>query len=459
MNKRVVFQVIVVLCLVLFIDFHTKSVSPAFSQTTSGICDSVTEIPQAECTALVDFYNATGGPDWTNNSDWLTTTTPCSWYGLSCVNGYIQSINLGSNNLSGMLPSSWIAFTQLGALNLPNNQLTGPLPTSISLVADNYFVSLDLSNNQFTGSIPGEYADVHQFFVLNLSNNLLTGSIPPEFGNTTFESLSLAYNQLTGPVPAGLSANGLSLNNTLLSGPLPDGVYGFFNTDINDTLLSGALPQSLTNIHISSFNFQNTGLCVPSNQAFQDWLASLYSVQTSGLNCSDVADLRQSGPITLSGNIYEGGKVYLNIPVENYGSKASPPLHVYTEGFTPQNALWRADNSQPTARIIQPGETVTFRVEHELWSGHTGNWTTYAAFLWNDETDSYIGPLPNNGFNQVVSFEVKSWERSWTLMYFLSEDNSLNGKECTQLAAGQHRCSGWSADTCAGRSAAGHSRR
>lgn len=393
MNKRVVFQVIVVICLALLIDFYTKSVSPAYSQTTSGICDSVTEIPQAECAVLVDFYSATSGPDWINNTGWLTTATPCSWYGLSCVDGHIQSINLGSNNLSGTLPSSWDAFTQLGALNLPNNQLTGPLPTSISLVADNYYVSMDLSNNLFTGTIPGEYADVHPYFVLNLSNNLLTGSIPPEFGHTTFESLSLAHNQITGPVPVGMNAYGLYLNHTFLSGPLPDGVYGFFDTDVNDTLLSGALPQSLTNIQISSFNFQNTGLCAPSNQAFQDWLATLYSVQTSGLNCSDVADLRQNGPVTLSGNIYEGGKVYLNIPVENYGSKASPPLHIYTEGFTPLNSLWRADNAQPTARIIQPGETVTFRVEHDLWNGHIGTWSTFGVFIWNDASNSYYGSL------------------------------------------------------------------
>src|SRR5690606_28897030 len=45
-------------------------------------------------------------------------------------------------------------------------------------------------------------------------------------------------------------------------------------------------------------------------------------------------DLRQSGPIEIWGTFVEGGRVYLSIPVKNFGSTASPPIHPYTEGYT-----------------------------------------------------------------------------------------------------------------------------
>lgn len=48
-------------------------------------CADVTEIPQAECEALVQLYNSTDGPNWTNNTDWLQTNTPCNWYGVACT--------------------------------------------------------------------------------------------------------------------------------------------------------------------------------------------------------------------------------------------------------------------------------------------------------------------------------------------------------------------------------------
>ena len=117
-------------------------------------------------------------------------------------------------------------------------------------------------------------------------------------------------------------------------------------------------------------------------------------------------DLRQAGEIFISGDLVETGKVYLTIPVRNYGSTASPPIHPYTEGYTSQGSLWRADGSQPTAVVIQPGQTVSFTVQHDLWEGHLGLWYTYGVFLWDDSNGTYYGPLSANGYNQQVAFTV-----------------------------------------------------
>ena len=118
------------------------------------------------------------------------------------------------------------------------------------------------------------------------------------------------------------------------------------------------------------------------------------------------ADLRQAGQIQISGNLVEGGKVFLRIPVKNHGNAVSPPIHPYTEGKTSMDKLWRADGAIPSEVTINPGETVEFTVQHDLWYGHTGEWTTYGVYLWNDYIDKYYGPLKSNSYEQQIKFNL-----------------------------------------------------
>ena len=41
--------------------------------------------------ALIDFYLSTGGPYWTLSSGWMSSTHPCTWYGVTCANGSTTS--------------------------------------------------------------------------------------------------------------------------------------------------------------------------------------------------------------------------------------------------------------------------------------------------------------------------------------------------------------------------------
>jgi len=59
-------------------------------------CSSVTEIPEAECDALVALYTSTNGASWIDNTGWLVTDTPCSWYGVGCDLGHVWSVSLNS---------------------------------------------------------------------------------------------------------------------------------------------------------------------------------------------------------------------------------------------------------------------------------------------------------------------------------------------------------------------------
>ncbi|MEA3345190.1 MAG: hypothetical protein U9Q78_02925 [Chloroflexota bacterium] len=68
-------------------------------------CDTVTEIPQMECEALVALYNSTDGVNWNHKSGWLDTSTPCSWYGVKCQGGHVTELNMLNNHLAGTMPS------------------------------------------------------------------------------------------------------------------------------------------------------------------------------------------------------------------------------------------------------------------------------------------------------------------------------------------------------------------
>jgi len=168
-----------------------------------GFCDSVTEIPQSECEALVVLYNSTDGSTWTNNTGWLQTITPCFWNGISCDNGHINSIQLSSNNLSGNIPPELGNLTKLEHLYLFSNHLSGCIPAELGNLINLEY--LNLWANHLSGSIPYQLGNLTNLYSLFLGINQLNGSIPPDLGNLTkLQNLVLETNQLSGNVPQEL---------------------------------------------------------------------------------------------------------------------------------------------------------------------------------------------------------------------------------------------------------------
>ena len=55
-------------------------------QLPSFSCDNVTDVPVAECEALLRLYNTTNGASWTNNTNWLSSTTVGDWNGITVDN-------------------------------------------------------------------------------------------------------------------------------------------------------------------------------------------------------------------------------------------------------------------------------------------------------------------------------------------------------------------------------------
>lgn len=126
-----------IVLLIMLLSAHVFSpplVPPTAAQTDP--CAAASAIPAAECTALVDLFNATAGPTWTEQSSWLTPTIdPCEWFGVTCTNGRVIALRLPANNLRGELPASIGQLSGLTTLDLRANALIGPVPPSVCLLS------------------------------------------------------------------------------------------------------------------------------------------------------------------------------------------------------------------------------------------------------------------------------------------------------------------------------------
>lgn len=58
--------------------------------------------------ALVALYNATDGPNWRNNSNWITGADLSQWYGVNVnTQGRVVELSLKFNNLRGTESLLW----------------------------------------------------------------------------------------------------------------------------------------------------------------------------------------------------------------------------------------------------------------------------------------------------------------------------------------------------------------
>ena len=217
------------------------STAPADSGRTST--DSAS-MPKCEprssyVPALVAFYNATDGPNWKDNTNWLTDAPLGDWAGVSAnritgngrvVGECVTQLWLNGNRLKGELPAELGSLLSLAELDLSNNQLSGELPAELGSLLN--LRLLDLADNQLSGELPAELGGLPNLRRLDLANNELSGEIPAELGGLlNLQRLYLGRNQLSGEIPATI-------------GNLPDMIW----LSLPDNQLSGETPAELGNI-------------------------------------------------------------------------------------------------------------------------------------------------------------------------------------------------------------------
>lgn len=210
--------------------------------------------------ALEALYEETGGDFWwTIDTNWLSDRPLGTWYGVTTNDSLrVVELSLSDNTVWGPIPREMVYLQKLKLLDLSENRVNGALPPAIGDLRN--LVELDLGENTFLGSgtaIPAALSKLTQLERLSLRGTGFSEEIPYELSR--LESLiRLDFAEMTW-----------------LDGSIPPEFGDLANLrhlDVSRSGLDGALPQALVKLTLTSFYWNNTRLCSPDNEEFQDWL-------------------------------------------------------------------------------------------------------------------------------------------------------------------------------------------
>ena len=242
---------------------------------------------------------------WFIKSGWLTSTSECSWHGVSCNSrSEVEVVRLDSNGLTGSFPkevtllkgslleldltknflsnddaSFFGSLTNLEVLLMGHNAIIGSgLPSSwknlVNLrsldvgyclfhgaIHDGFFSAfpdleyLDISGNTFNGAIPSTVASLSSLKFLYMQYTDLQGSLDPilKSGLRLIEELWCDDNpNLQGTIASEVgqltTLKSLSLVNCNLSGSIPSSIGNLVNMEqlwLSENKLSGSVPSGL----------------------------------------------------------------------------------------------------------------------------------------------------------------------------------------------------------------------
>ncbi len=245
-------------------------------------------VPCAERDALIALYNATDGPNWDTNTNWLTSNPVDTWHGVTVANGHVTGIEFAfsGNNLNGTLP------TELGDLNflekfiMPRNpNLTGSIVSE--LFTNTTLTEIDLGNNGLTGSIPSNISNLTALQSLQLNNNALSGSIPAGmYSLTNLQVLNIYGNNISGPISTAIQnltqLTSLLIGSNPIGGSIPTEIgllTNLTNLNIYNANLTGTIPTEIGNlINLKAIQLSRNGLSgsIPASMGNLNQIVSFY---------------------------------------------------------------------------------------------------------------------------------------------------------------------------------------
>lgn len=265
---------------------------------------------------LTAIYEATDGPNWENQANWLSNRPLSEWWGLDVsTQGHVVKLALFGNGLKGGIPPEIGDLRHLSHLYLDDNELSGPVPREIATALG--LSVLTLSNNPLLdGLLPREFLDLWLFGFDYGGTNLcaprseaftqwsraIEDYTAEPCSPTRHDMLVLTelYHSLGGPdwsrqdgwldaatldqwegvaVDSSGRVAGLDLSNNEVTGELP-GELGYLGAltqlDLSGNPgLGGALAEWITDLDLDSLDFSASGLCVPPSEQFDGWLTEL----------------------------------------------------------------------------------------------------------------------------------------------------------------------------------------
>ena len=123
--------------------------------------------------ALTALYNATGGANWTPNTNWTSDEPLSSWFGVTTnSDGRVTRLVLNDNGLDGTLPTALGDLSELEKLDLQDNALSGALPSELANLTN--LTSLLLNESRaLTGPLPDGLRELADLETVNIEKTEL----------------------------------------------------------------------------------------------------------------------------------------------------------------------------------------------------------------------------------------------------------------------------------------------
>ncbi|KAM0019449.1 putative non-specific serine/threonine protein kinase [Helianthus debilis subsp. tardiflorus] len=200
----------------------------------------------------------------------------------------LKVLNLGNNDLSGVIPDCWNNWNSLEVLNFESNRLSGGIPKSIGELS--YLKSLNIRNNNLSGILPLSVMSSKSLLIIDLAENKLTGfTLPPNWRKSTrLKLINLRSNKLSGKFPNELC-----------------GLGSIQILDLADNNLTGNIPTCFNNFSIMSGK-ENSSAIIVYDEFDQNQVAGSASLVTKGRENSYSTILYLVTNLDLSGNMFSG---------------------------------------------------------------------------------------------------------------------------------------------------------
>eukprot|EP00271_Cylindrocystis_brebissonii_P004094 TRINITY_DN1550_c0_g2_i5.p1 TRINITY_DN1550_c0_g2~~TRINITY_DN1550_c0_g2_i5.p1 ORF type:complete len:1053 (+),score=73.48 TRINITY_DN1550_c0_g2_i5:560-3718(+) len=190
----------------------------------------------------------------------------------------LKLLNLSVNNLDGPIPSTIGDLSELIALDLSQNARQGEQPVGYATSINNAIPEeigkctklkwLNLGGNNFSGPVPSSFANLSNLKFLNVQGSTNYPGLTGRLSNwltknlTKLEYLDLSINELAGIVPTfgGTNLTFIDLSQNILSGDIPEELgrqvkLRYLDLSTNNFTL---LPQSIGNL--SSLTYLSVGV-------------------------------------------------------------------------------------------------------------------------------------------------------------------------------------------------------
>ncbi|MCP4349126.1 MAG: hypothetical protein GY795_26905 [Desulfobacterales bacterium] len=384
-------------------------------------CSAVTEIPQAECEALLTLYNSTDGPNWSDSetNKWNTDNSPSGWGGITLSAGHVIKLYRDNKNLNGSVPSEIGDLTNLKYLDLEHNQLNGPIPPELGNLTN--MNNLYLSNNQLSGPVPHEFVSLTNLSYLRLSYNKLTALDVELFDFLSASEPGWADTQTLPPTD---TAAKILTENSIRISWTPVSYGGYYLIRYGDSA-GGPYAGESSTADISASNYDVTGLSpgtyffvvetyTPAHDDQQNNLTSDPSSEVSATVAGEPSAAKISDPVpgselssttvTFTWNDSGADQYWLRIGTKGTGSE-----DIYSDGQG-------TDTSKTIFGLPNSGETLYLRLYSVVNEEWLYNDYTYTAIAEGETDCAAVWEIPQAECEALValfnSTDGPNWDDS-----------------------------------------------